>query len=67
MVAPRLLRAYDGYCAGDGGQALRQALPEGATHWQSVCQQVLALYRAHGAAAQPHIRTLLEASASQLA
>lgn len=66
-LAPRLLRAYDAYCAGDGGQALRQALPAGANHWQSVCQQVLALHRAHGAAAQPHIRTLLEASASQLA
>ena len=66
-LAFRLNRAYDDFCAGDGGQALRQALQEGATHWQSVCQQVLALHRAHGAAAQPHIRTFLEASASKLA
>ncbi len=66
-LAPRLLRAYDDYCAGDGGQALQQALQAGATHWPSVCQQVLALHRAHGAAAQAHIRALLESSASQLA
>jgi hypothetical protein len=66
-LAPRLLHAYEAYCAGDDGQALGRALAGGAAHWQSVCQQVLALYRAHGAAAQPHIRTLLEASASRLA
>lgn len=66
-LAPCLQRAYDAYCAGDGGQVLGRALNEGAAHWHAVCEQVLALYRAHGAAAQLHIRTLLESPATRQA
>ena len=64
-LAPALERAYAAYCAGDGGQALEQAVAQGASHWQVVCEQVLALHRTHGAAAQPHIRALIEAPASR--
>lgn len=66
-LCPRLRRAYEAYGAGDGGHDLAQALPEAATHWQAVCGQVLVLYRAHGAAAQARIRTLLESPARRLA
>ncbi|MDP3699351.1 MAG: hypothetical protein Q8R72_00435 [Hylemonella sp.] len=65
--APGLARAYEAYEAGDGGQALARALDEGARHWQALCEQVLALYRLHGAAAQPHIRSLLEAPSARQA
>jgi hypothetical protein len=62
-LAPGLARAYEAHDSGDGGQALALALNDGATHWQAVCEQVLALHRRHGASAQPHIRTLLESPA----
>ena len=57
---PRLAKAYIAWCAGDGGHALHEALEQGAPHWQQVCEQVLALHQAHGAAAQPQIKQLLE-------
>jgi len=66
-LAPGLERAYAAYGAGDGGQALAQACLDGAAHWQAVCEQVLAQHRAHGAAAQPRIRTLLESPATRQA
>ena len=66
-LAPGLERAYAAYGAGDGGQALASACSQGAAHWQSVCEQVLTLHRLHGAAAQPHIRTLLESPATRQA
>lgn len=66
-LAPRLERAYEAWNAGGGDAALHQAVQEGRRHWQAVCEQALALYRRHGAAAQPHIRTLLESAASRLA
>lgn len=57
---PRLARAYSAWCGGDGGQALWDALAAGASHWQQVCERVLVLHHAQGAAAQPHIKQLLE-------
>lgn len=66
-LCPRLLRAYEAYRAGDGGDRLAQVLPAAAAHWQALCLEVLVLYRAHGAAAQARIRALLESPASQLA
>lgn len=63
---PRLTKAYAAWCAGDGGHALHEALEQGAPHWQQVCGQVLALHHAHGKAAQPQIRQLLESPASML-
>jgi hypothetical protein len=59
-LCPRLARAYTAWCAGDGGQALEQAIVLGSAHWQQVCRQVLTLHEAHGTQAQPHIRALLE-------
>jgi len=59
-LAPGLERAYAAYGAGDGGKALASACSQGAVHWQAVCAQVLALHSTLGAAAQPHIRKLLE-------
>jgi len=56
---PRLATAYTAWCAGDG-QALHESLRQGATHWQQVCQQVLALHHAQGEAAQVPIKQLLE-------
>lgn len=64
-LAPGLERAYAAYGAGDGAQALASACSLGAAHWQSVCEQLLALHRLHGAAAQPYIRTLLELPATR--
>lgn len=64
-LAPQLERAYEAWCAGGDDTPLRQAVQAGAAHWQAVCQQVLALHRAHGAAAQPHIQALLESPASR--
>ncbi len=66
-LAPGLARAYESGCTGAGMQALQPALAQAAAHWQAVCEQVLALHRAHGAAAQPHIRALLESPAVRLA
>lgn len=66
VLCPRLARAYTAWCAGDGGHALHEALKQGAPHWQQVCEQVLALHHAHGTAAQPHIRQLLESPESML-
>lgn len=63
VLSPGLARAYEHYCAGDGGQALWDVLHVAEAHWQQVCEQVLALHRAHGVAAQPHILQLLESSA----
>ena len=57
---PRLAQAYAAWCGGDGGQALWDALAGGAAHWQQVCEQVLALHQAHGAAARVPVRELLE-------
>ena len=64
-LAPQLEHAYEAWCTGSGDAPLRQAVQAGAAHWQAVCQQVLALHRAHGAAAQPHIQALLELPASR--
>jgi hypothetical protein len=58
---PRLTNAYTAWCAGDS-QSLSQALAYGATHWEQVCQQVLAMHRDQGDAAQVSIRLLLESS-----
>jgi hypothetical protein len=63
---PRLTKAYAAWCGGDGGHALHEALDEGAPHWQQLCEQVLALHQAHGAAAQAQIKQLLESPASVL-
>jgi hypothetical protein len=63
---PRLPQAYGAWCLGDGGHALEQAINLGAPHWQQTCQQVLALHETHGAAAQPHIRALLESATMTL-
>lgn len=63
---PRLSQAYAAWCGGDGGRALWEALAQGTSHWQRVCEKVLALHDAHGAEAQPHIKQLLEASTSVL-
>lgn len=63
---PRLARAYAAWCGGDGGTALWEALAQGTPHWQQVCEQVLALHQAHGAAAQPQIKQVLESPASVL-
>jgi hypothetical protein len=59
-LAPHLKQAYAAWCSGDGGAALQEAIARGQTHWQRVCEQVLALHQAHGPAAQPQIRQLLE-------
>jgi hypothetical protein len=67
VLCPLLQRGYEGYCAGDGGHALWEALHAAEDHWQQVCQRVLALHRAHGPAAQPHILKMLESAAVKLA
>lgn len=62
LLCPSLESAYERYCAGDGGQALWDALHAAQVHWQQVCQQVLSLHRAHGTSAQPQVLKLLESS-----
>lgn len=61
--APQLQRAYEAWCADGDDAPLRQAVHEGAAHGQAVCEQLLALHRAHGAAAQPLIHAVLVAPA----
>jgi hypothetical protein len=63
---PRLAQAYRVWCLGDSGHALEEAVALGAPHWQQLCQEVLALHAAHGPAARPHIKALLESPASVL-
>ena len=65
-LAPGLAQAYEHWCAGAGEAPLQAAVQQGAVHWPAVCGQVLALYRAQGAAAQAPILALLEAPASRL-
>ena len=64
---PRLNKAYAAWCSGDGGHALHEALVQGTPHWRQVCEQVLALHRAHGEAAQGQIKQLLESPGCVLA
>jgi len=45
---PAMPRAYDSWCGGDGGRALRAAANAGAGHWRSVCADVLAIAHAGG-------------------
>ncbi len=45
---PGMLRAYDSWCGGDGGRALRAAANAGAAHWRAVCADVLAIANAGG-------------------
>lgn len=63
---PRLSQAYAAWCCGDGGQALWEALADGAPHWRRVCEQVLALHHDHGEAARQYIKEALESPASVL-
>ena len=56
---PGLANAYTAWCVGDS-HALHEALKQGASHWQQVCQQVLALHHTQGDAAQVPIKQLLE-------
>ena len=48
QLAPRLADAYAAWCAGDGGDALRAAVSDGAVHWQRVCEQLLSRHAAGG-------------------
>ena len=45
---PGMLRAYDSWCGGDEGHALRAAASAGAAHWRAVCTEVLAVANAGG-------------------
>jgi hypothetical protein len=47
-IFPAMPRAYDSWCGGDGGRALRAAADAGAAHWRSVCADVLAVGNAGG-------------------
>lgn len=46
---PRLAQAYEAWCAGDGGAALRQAVADGERHWRQVCARLIEAGRAPAA------------------
>jgi hypothetical protein len=60
LLFPRLWPAYAAWRAGDQGEALRAAASAGAAHWGRVCEQLLRLYRHHGAAASPFIDSAVQ-------
>lgn len=60
LLFPRLWPAYAAWCAGDDGAALKAAVEAGAVHWGRACEQLLMLYRHHGAAAPPFIDSAVQ-------
>jgi hypothetical protein len=64
-LCPRLVVAHAGWCAGDGGAALRVAIDAGIGHWRKVCADVLALHATQGVDAEPALEALSVAPASR--
>ncbi len=59
---PALTRAYRQWQEEDNLRPMKQQAEQGRTHWQSLAEQSLALYRQQGAEAQTAIEALLEKS-----
>jgi hypothetical protein len=56
---PALEQAYNDWVDNGRVQALREAARRGAEHWNSIAQQMLELFRAHGTEGIPHIEALV--------
>lgn len=56
---PSLSLAYEAWCAGDGGQALEEAVQRGRSHFDRLAEQLSALHRLNGDHAGPPIERLL--------
>jgi hypothetical protein len=56
---PSLKQAYQAWCRGDEGDALRRAAASGELHFGRLAEQVLALHAQHGEQAGPPIEALL--------
>lgn len=63
QLFPGLADAYSAWCEGLGTAALARACVTGERHFAEVAEQLLALWREHGAAAARPIETLLRAAA----
>jgi hypothetical protein len=63
---PRIAIAYAHWRDGDGGDALRLAIGDGATHWRRVAADTLALHAARGGDAEEAIEALASAPGAAL-
>jgi hypothetical protein len=63
---PRLVAAYEAWCAGDRGRALSAAIASGAVHWRHVCARTLTLHEHGGDDAERAIEVLATAASTRL-
>ncbi|MFO1218305.1 MAG: hypothetical protein U1E89_08055 [Burkholderiaceae bacterium] len=63
-LCPALRPAYETWCDGDGGAALRTAADEGARHFAALAQELLALHASAGDAAAAAITERLDGDAA---
>jgi hypothetical protein len=66
VLFPRIAVAYAQWRDGDGGDALRAAIGEGAAHWRRIATDILALHAAGASDAEDAIGALASAPGTAL-